>query len=716
MKIKNLLNYSVLGIFLAAVPLNAQENKKIQPCNTYAAMEEAFAANPAARENYEKAQDKLRNEYLQYTETKNAHKGAAVPVYTIPVVFHILHEGGSENISDATVISALDYVNKDFARTNTDANQTVPQFSASYIDSEIRFMLAKKDPSGNCTSGIVRHITDKATWNQGATLTNYVYTWDPTKYLNIYIVKSIVPTGTTVGTIVGYTYKPGTWPTQAPQDAIVYRYDYLTGGDNPRSLTHEIGHWLNLSHTWGNTNQPEVACGDDGISDTPETKGEFGSCPASTISACVQTNTLMNNLNNVQNIMNYSGCPRNFTTGQTNAMRSAAVSSTSGRNNLWSPANLTATDINGAGNCAPISDFLSTSPSEYTVCQGQSISSFKDFSYNAAVTTWSWSATNGATITAPTSSITSMYFPNAGISVITLSVGNSQGGSVSSRSVTVLNGAATATTVPLESFEGSGLPPNWGIKNTSGIGWTQTSGAALHGTFSFMLDGTISSSLQEDILIMPIMDFAANPGATLRFSYAYRRKSTTHNDVFKVQLSDDCGATWKDVFAPSAANLALNSGGVGTTNFVPIASEWKTQDVSSHPNYISFTASSSVWGRFYFQEANGGFGNKMYIDSVNLVSSPPNGINELTQYLRLTLSPNPTKGSASLSFILSSDADVKVNVIDIAGKLVSEEKSYKLFAGSHKIELNDNATLPNGIYIVNLEYNGTKMARKLIIE
>lgn len=716
MKIKNLLNYSVLGLSLAAFTVSAQESKHIQPCNTYAAMDEAFALDPASKVLYEKAQEQFKKEFADYNANRAANKGAAVPVYTIPVVFHILHQGGSENIPDATIINALDYVNKDFARANTDANQTVAPFNASYIDSEIKFMLAKKDPNGNCTSGIVRHITDKTTWLQGNVLTNYVYTWDPTKYLNIYIVKSIVPTGTMVGTIVGYTYKPGTWPTQAPQDAIVYRHDFLTNGDQPRSLTHEIGHWFNLSHTWGNTNDPEVACGDDGINDTPITKGEFGSCPTSSASACVQTNTLLNNLNNVQNIMNYSGCPKNFTTDQTNAMRTAAASSTSGRNNLWSAGNLVATDVNGTGNCAPIADFLSTSVGGYTVCQGQSISSFKDFSYNASVTAWSWSATNGATITAPTSSITSIYFPNAGTSVVTLSVSNGQGGSTASRTITVLNGVATATNGIFEGFEGSGVPANWSVQNASGIGWTQTSAAALEGSFSFMLDGTISAGGQEDILMMPIMDFASNPNATLRFSYAYRRKSATHNDVFKVQLSDDCGATWKDVYAPSAANLALNSGGVGATNYVPAASEWKMQDVSGHPNYISFTASHSVWGRFYFQEAAGGFGNKMYLDSINLVASVPNGINEFTKYLQLKLSPNPTKGSANLSFVLSSEANVNVSIMDIAGKIVADTKSYKLMAGSHNVELNENASLPKGVYIVHLEYNGTKLARKLIIE
>jgi hypothetical protein len=120
-------------------------------------------------------------------------------------------------------------------------------------------------------------------------------------------------------------------------------------------------------------------------------------------------------------------------------------------------------------------------------------------------------------------------------------------------------------------------------------------------------------------------------------------------------------------------------------------------------------------GRFYFQEGSGGFGNKIYIDSVNLVAAPL-GINELTRHLRLILSPNPTNGSATLNFVLSNNANVKIAVMDVAGKIVSTERSYNLGAGDHKILVNENATLSKGIYIVSLEYNGTKMARKLVVE
>ncbi len=718
MKIKNLLNHSILSLaVLSSLTVMAQETRKIQPCNTYAAMEDVFAKDPSAKARYEASQAKMYQEYLDYNASKLANKTASGPVYTVPVVFHILHQGGPENISDQVIINALSYINKDYARANTDANSTSPPFDASYIDSQIQIMLAHKDPNGNCTNGIVHHQTPLTNWNQANNATNYIYTWDPTKYMNVYIVADIIPTGTVTGNgiIVGYTFKPGTWPTGASQDAIVYRYDFLQNGTDPRSLTHEMGHWFNLSHTWGNTNNPGVACGDDGITDTPVTLGEFGNCPASNVATCTQTNAAMNGLNNVENIMNYSGCPKNFTTLQTNTMRAALASSTSGRSNVVSAANLIAADVNGTGICAPVSDFMSTAAGDYTVCSGQTIVTFKDYSYNAAVTSWSWAASSSATITTPTASTTNIYFPTVGTTTVSLTVTNGQGSNTSSRNVTVIDGLATETVGFVESFEASSLPPNWSIQNWSGgTTWAQTSSAASDGAFSMIINGNLNTSLAEDVLVSPVMDFENNANCVLTFDYAYKRKTTSWNDIFKVQLSNDCGGSWKDVYAPSAAVMATNSGGVGTGNFIPTASQWFTQDVSSHPNYFSFSSSPSVLCRFYFQEANGGFGNNIYVDKVNLIT--PSGINEITKHIKLNLYPNPTNGSSSLNFVLSDAANVKVTVMDIAGKIVSPEKVYDFGSGNHSVTINENAQLNKGIYIVNLEYNGTKLAKKLVVE
>lgn len=724
---KRQLSTLALGLALAGSFMGYSQDR-IQPCNTYEVMEEYFKNNPEARKSYNEAQDKLHKSYLE-AEKNTANKTAAVQ-YTIPVVFHILHTGGGENISDAQCISALNQMNSDFGRMGSDTGTIFAPFKSLYINSDIKFMLAKKDPNGNCFNGI-RHLYDARTnWSQSSAGSSSTYyngiAWDPTKYMNIIIVKQIVPTSTVTGggIIVGYTYKPGTWPTGNLHDAIIYNYGFLSGL-NARSLSHEAGHWLNLTHTFGNTNNPGVVCGSsaggDGISDTPDTKGNFSSCPVSstnTAFTCTSPNPTnsANYYQNVENIMDYSSCPKNFTSGQTTAMRNAAASSVSGRSNLISAGNHTFTDINGAGICAPIAEFLSTN-NAYTLCVGGTLT-LKDFSYNGTITSYSWSATSGVTFAAPTASITGATFATAGVASVTLTVSNGIGSSTKVRTVNVINPGAVLVTPYAESFEATGLPANWSIFNpNNNVTWAKTNNSANTGVYSYFIEGTIDPAGQVDILYMPTIDIVNNPTDTFTFKYAYRRYSTSNNDIFKVEASKDCGGTWGTIYAPSAANLAAPSGGVGTAPFVPSLSQWVHVNITNYPGWANYMNYPSVKIRFSFTEtANGTGGNNIYLDDINFSSGGSVGMKELAKSVSFGLFPNPANGSAVVKFTLHDAANIKVDVIDVVGKTVLPSTTAHFGAGEQSISINKNQTLTPGIYFVNLSVNGAKMTKKLIIE
>lgn len=696
---------------------------KVQICNTYDAMEQVFNADPAARVRYEQEQEKLRAATQEYEESlKNKKMGAAFQ-YTIPVVFHILHTNGPENISDANCIAALANINNDYARTGSDTGTISPLFKSLYVNCDIKFMLAHKDPYGNCTSGINHYYNTSTDWNQSAP--NYAYTgttagkWNPTKYLNIYVVRSICPTTSTCssagGVVVGYTYKPGTWPTGSAADAFVIRSGWVSGNiTDSRTLSHEIGHWLNLSHTFGNTNNPGVSCGDDGVADTPATKGYFSTCPSSsTGNTCVGSGQA-----NVENIMDYSSCPKNFTQGQTNVMRAALASSTSGRNNLWSSANLTATDVNGTGVCAPIADchsIFGTSINVYTVCAGGSLT-FIDDSYNGPVTTRLWSASGGAVIANPANASTSINFPTLGVQSVTLNVSNASGSSSIVKTVNVLSGVANYATTYQESFETTGLPANWAVINqTGGTTWQQYFGAAASGNNSYYINNSVNPNNAIDILETPSYDFLNNPGATFTFKYAYAMYNSSWADVFKIQASSNCGGSWSDIYTPTPGTMASGSGGVTTTPFTPTSTQFKLYTLTSHPAFNTFKTQPNVKIRFYFKEDPlSGFGNNIYLDDINFNS--PLSVNELTKSIGLSVYPNPTNGSSNVEFTLNDNANIKISVTDVIGRIVEQEKSLDLNAGFHKYTINENQKLSQGVYMINLELNGQKMSRKLIVE
>ncbi len=706
-KIKIIISSALF--LMTQIGLYAQEtSKQIIPCATYEAMEYAFQQDPQARIRYEAAQKELEEAYKNYEASLKLHEGKiAAFQYTVPVVFHVLHLNGPENISDATLINALAQVNKDYARQGSDTGTIYSAFKSLYINSDIVFMLAHKDPNGNCTSGIVHYYNTNTNWVQAAF--PYPYTWNPTKYLNIYIVKEICQSApncsTSGGIIVGYTYKPGTWSSGSSRDAIVYNYQFLSG-TQARSLSHEIGHWLNLSHTWGNTNNPGVSCGDDGVSDTPITKGFFSTCPNSaTGSGCSSPE-------NVENIMDYSSCPKMFTTGQTNKMRTALASATSGRNNLSTTSNLTATGVNDTSTCYPIAYGY---PSSFTVCSGSAFT-VTDKSFNGPVASRTWAASGGATIANPSASVTTMTISTPGIQTVSLTTCNFAGCTTYTFAVNVLNGTPNVTGSYFESFEGgTSLPTNWSVINGSGgTTWQVYTGGGATGTNAMFVDGSLEPTGVQETLETPSYDFLNNTGATFTFKYAYAQKTSSHQDKLIVQASADCGGTWTNVYQPSATTLASGSGGVSSTPFYPTPSQFKLYTLTTNPAFNTFKTKPNVRVRFIFQEdATNGFGNNFFLDDINF--SVPTGVNELTQSVGFNISPNPNNGSFTIKFTLSDVSEVQYQITDILGKTILQSNKQKYETGEHTINVNIQS-VPTGIYFLQFELNGQKMARKIIVD
>jgi hypothetical protein len=714
---KQILNIVLSAVFAMPLTSFAQE-QNIRPCDTYGAMEQVFTQDPQTRVNFQKSQIALQEQILNYNQLMSQNKSMAAPEYTIPVVFHILHMGGPENISDAECIAALNQVNSDLAKMGSDAGSVAPPFNNLYIPSDIKLMLAKKDPSGNCTNGIVHRYDTRTNWDRTGNM-QALYsgiTWNPTKYLNIIVVKQIISQPGQVGIVIGYTFIPGTLPTGDNRDAIVYNHSFLNGLE-ARSLSHELGHWLGLAHTFGATNNPGITCGDDGITDTPPTKGAFSTCPSSASgNACAVSTTTAYaaGQTNTENIMDYSSCPKNFTTGQTTVMRNVLASPTAGRSNLSSAGNLGSsfTDVNNTNGCAPRADFYPSTMS-FTVCKGGSLN-MRDFSFNAPVSSYQWAADNSATVASPNASVTLINFPVVGTSNVTLTASNPQGSSSVVKVVTVIDNAPGMVGPIIEGFEASGLPANWAVinPNPSSVTWVQTNSAAYEGINSYYINTFANQSGHEDMLVTPIIDLLNNPGSKFTFRYAYSKYTTNTTDELIIEGSKDCGGSWQNIFTLSANVMANGSGGTSTTPFVPQPDQWKLYDLSAHPNWNQYISSASAMFRFKFKSA--GVGNYIYIDAVNLDVSV--GINELTRSTRFMLYPNPSQGASEVSFTLNEASDIALNVYDISGRLIETTGKANYASGEHVLSINKNAAYNSGVYFIELSVNGAKMSKKLIID
>ena len=251
----------------------------------------------------------------------------------IPVVFHVVHDNGVENISDAQIHESIVQLNEDFAALNPELADVHPSFIDLVADVGFEFHLAELDPNGEPTTGINR-IQSELTYNGSDIALKQMIQWDPTMYLNIWVVYS-----SNGGNGSAFAYYPADVEGSGSiYDGIVSSYWAVGRTETAvwthyKILTHEVGHWANLKHTWGDQsgNQSSAGCSyDDAVVDTPNTIGNTG-CDLEAISC--ETH------DNVQNYMDYSNCSNMFTEGQKTRMVAALNSDVGGRNNLWSESN-----------------------------------------------------------------------------------------------------------------------------------------------------------------------------------------------------------------------------------------------------------------------------------------------------------------------------------------------------------------------------------------
>jgi hypothetical protein len=241
-----------------------------------------------ASEDYKQQQLALHPELQQEIDAEEqiaAQFAAAHPngyqsrsVITIPVIFHVVYQTAAQNLSNLRITEQIDALNRDYRKLNADANLVPAVWQNIAADCEINFCMAHRDPNGNWTDGIERRLTTVASWSTDDavkfTASGGLDAWDRSKYLNIWVCNLS-------GFVLGYSSIPS---SPANVDGVVLDYEYTgtTGATTPyhlgRSGTHEVGHWLNLIHVWGDDGSS--CTGDDLVPDTPNQAGENYGCPS----------------------------------------------------------------------------------------------------------------------------------------------------------------------------------------------------------------------------------------------------------------------------------------------------------------------------------------------------------------------------------------------------------------------------------------------------
>lgn len=208
----------------------------------------------------------LENGTEKFIQARKAGRVLADGTIEIPVVVNVLYRTSAENISDARIAEQISVLNKDFGATNSDISKVPSEFSAVAAgDTKVRFRLAKTVRKSTTVRSWKTNDAMKKSSSKGIDAT------DPTQYFNIWVVGDM-------SSILGYATFPessGLW-----NDGVVLAAPFVgvTGASAPynlgRTATHEVGHYLNLRHIWG-----DATCGNDFVADTPTQTGSNGGSP-----------------------------------------------------------------------------------------------------------------------------------------------------------------------------------------------------------------------------------------------------------------------------------------------------------------------------------------------------------------------------------------------------------------------------------------------------
>lgn len=279
---KKVLGLALIGGMMASINLQAQQKR----CSTVEYLEQKFEAHPELRE--QRAQVKAK---LQDMVANKSFKTNADGNLVIPVVIHIVYASNGQNLPESRINSQMQTLNDDYNMLNEDLDLVPAEFQSVIGNVGIEFCLAKTDPNGNATNGVIRKETTVDGFSIGADDIKHNSqggsdAWDTDRYLNIWV-------GEINSSLLGYATPPGA--ASPDEDGVVINWTNFGDTNSSqynrgRTATHEVGHYFNLGHIWGDG--PCFA--DDDVDDTPTQGQEYYNKPDYPQTSCNSSDMFMN--------------------------------------------------------------------------------------------------------------------------------------------------------------------------------------------------------------------------------------------------------------------------------------------------------------------------------------------------------------------------------------------------------------------------------------
>ena len=721
--------FSILSMTLL-LSLNTTAQRK---CGSAEHYHEMLQNNPS----FAQQRQLIETHTTNYENNPSNHKRAVV---TIPVVFHVVYNTAVQNVTDAQIQSQLTVLNADFRKLNTDISLLPAAFTGLAADCEIQFCLAQQDPAGLATTGIVRKSTTSTSFS---TNNGVKYTaqggdniWDRNKYLNIWVCNLS-------GGVLGYAQFPG---GPAATDGVVITYTALgTMGtaaspyNKGRTATHEVGHWLNLYHIWGDDG---TACtGDDLVSDTPNQADENYGCPTFPQISC--SNGPNGDL--FMNYMDYTNdaCMYMFTTGQKTRL-SALFAAGGSRASLATSNGCNAPSVATCGNPTGLtSSSITTTGATISWAAVSGATSYNVQYKLSSATTWTTltASTTSSTLTGLTAgstynfqiqavcaSGTSAYIASTFTTASAAACGNPTG-------LTATSITTTGATLGWTAVSGA-TGYNVQYKLSTATTWTTTTstttskaitGLTAGSTYNFQVQAVCASGSSNYVastfttsagVVSCTNNYESNNTRTTATSIAINTNiksmlgTSTDKDYFKI-VTTTAAPKLKvtlstlpfdyDVKLYNANGTLLSTAAASGTTSETIKYNTATTGATYFIHVYGYNGAFSATNCYTLNASTSATTWKIEEENSPLTTKPA-----------FNIYPNPVSDNVTISYFEEANVAVVATIYTSLGQKVSTQKVTTI-EGENKMTFDVN-NLSKGMYILEMISNGERTVQKFTIQ